>query len=202
MSWGAGCLTTLDILATKTYHGGMKTFIRILLAGVVFAASQGISLADSTYSFSFSVAQKKEAETKQENYYETTKNQKWSYVVTMENKSFKDVSDIEIKYVMFSKSVATTRVTQNGREEFQRHEGSTTIKTLKNNDQVTFSTDGVMLKSVQLADGWTYVGGSTGAKGALRGLWLRVYVGGQMVSEFMDPPDLNNKATFDPPAKN
>jgi hypothetical protein len=195
-------LTKLDIFTSTTYDKGMKTFLRVLLAGVVFTASLGISRADSNYSFSFSLAQKKGGGTKTETYYETTKNQKWSYLVTMENKSFKDVADIQIKYVVFSKQIGyNTTVTIGGRNSggLMRHEGTTTIKMLKNNDKVTFSTDGVMLTSIDYDDGY---GEESLAKGALKGLWLRVYVDGQMVAEYTDPTDLPNKATFDPPPKN
>ena len=185
------------------YHGGMKTFLRILLAGVIFSAGQGVSRADSGYSFSFSLVQKAGSGTKTDAYGETTKNQKWSYLVTMENKSFKDVSDIEIKYVVYSKQSGygyVQTVPIGGRRTgagLQRHEGTARIKLLKNNDKVTFSTDGVMLTTIA----YDYYS-ETLAKGALKGLWLRVYVGGKMVYEFMDPPDLNQQATFDPPPKN
>ena len=183
----------------------MKTFLRIMLAGMIFAAGQGIMRADSGYSFSFSLTQKNGGGTKSETYYETTKNQKWSYLVTMENKSFKDVSDIEIKYVVFSKQMGytgtvTVPIGSHGNSSgLQRHEGTASIKLLKNNDKVTFSTDGVMLKSIDYNDGWE---SGTLAKGALRGLWLRVYVGGNMVYEFMDPPDLKQRASFDAQPKN
>jgi hypothetical protein len=177
----------------------MKTFIRLLLAGIIFTVSQGISRADAGYSFSFTTKQGHEGGTKKERFGETVKNQKWSYTVTIENKSFKDVSDIEIKYVVFSKQSALGDAVVIGHEDLQRHDGGTTIKLLKNNDQVSFTTDGIMLTSVQFNDGYDYYG--TGAKGALRGLWLRVYVGGQMVSEYMDPPNLSSKQTFEPPPK-
>ena len=174
----------------------MKTILHVSLAVIVLTTGHEILRADAGYSFSFSAAQKKGGGTKMQNDDESVKNQKWSYLVTMENKSFKDVSDMEIKYVMFSKQGTFTQTT--GHPNLQRHEGTISIKLLKNNDTITFSTDPVMLKTIDYYDGWY---ADERATGALRGLWLRVYIGGQMVSEFMDPPDLSNRATFDPPPK-
>lgn len=166
---------------------------------MILCSGQGILRADAGYSFGFTVAQKNTGATKRESEYETIKSGKWSYFITMENKSFKDVSDMEIKYVMFSKQeVYGEMETVGGHQDLQRHEGSISIKLLKNNDQVSFSTDGIVLKNVTYNDGWY---ADEGAKGALRGLWLRVYVGGIMVAEYMNPQNLNDKVTFDPPPK-
>lgn len=164
---------------------------------MIFAVCAGASRADSGYSFDFTVKQTHTGGTKLQTSDESIKNQKWSYAVTMENKSFKDVQDIEIKYVMFSIQPQLGEVTT-GHQSLQRHAGTVSIKLLKNNDTVTFDTDGIMLKTVDYYDGWY---ADEQAKGALRGLWLRVYVGGQMVYEFMDPQNLSNKQTFDPPPK-
>jgi hypothetical protein len=191
------CLTSLDIAAPAIYHGGMKTFIRALGVGVIFAVCAGTSRADSGYSFGFTVQQKHIGGTKVETYDESIKNLKWSYAVTMENKSFKDVQDIQIKYVMFSIQQQVGVVTT-GRQNLQRHTGTVSIKVLKNNDTITFNTDAILLKTVDYYDGYY---ADEQAKGALRGLWIRVYVGGQMVYEFMDPQNLSNKETFDPPPK-
>ena len=133
----------------------------------------------------------------------TIKNQKWSYQVTMENHSFKDVADLEIKYVVFSRQDKAGQVTAGGHQEFQRHEGSTTIKSLLNNDKVTFSTDGIMLEKPPNwpMDGEWASGASSTAKGALRGIWIRVYVGGQMVAEYQNPPELATQGNLRPAAK-
>ena len=182
-----------------------RIFPRILLAAVILAMGQGITHADAGYSFSFTLDQKKEGGTTQMNEEETVKNQKWSYMVTMENKSFKDVGAMEIKYVVFSKQEQAGRVSRVGSrpQSLQRHEGSTTVPGIKNNDKVTFNTDPVVLKTVELNDGWYYAtGADTRSKGALRGIWLRVFVGGIMVAEYMDPPNLSDNTTFDPPVNN
>lgn len=174
----------------------MKTSLLALVAGLVLVAGQSVSNADSKYSFSFVVSQKHDAGTKKETYYETSKNQKWSYFIKLENKSFKDVSNIEIKYVMFSKQEEAYVISSTG-DPLQRHTGTISIKQIKNNDTVEFSTDAVELTNISYNDGY-YV--DEGIKGALRGLWLRVYVGGQMVAEYINPPGLSGKERFEGPA--
>ena len=85
-----------------------------------------------------------------------------------------------------------------GQQDLKRTTGNThLIKLLKNNDSVTFTTTEVMLQNISSA----YYDDFGGAKGALRGIWIRVYVGGQMVAEFTDPQNLSTKQTFDPPPK-
>ena len=158
----------------------MKTFIRVLMGMVIFSLAQGVVCADSGYSFNFVVAQKHEAGgSKTLKSDMTIKNQKWSYQVTMENHSFKDAVQIWRSSMWFSANrTKPGEVTVIGHQEFQRHAGGTTIKSLLNNDKVSFSTDPIMLKTTELADGWSWdSGASSTAKGALRGIWIRVYVG-------------------------
>ena len=175
----------------------MKTFLLAALAGVFLMLGQSVSHADAGYSFSFSVEQKHDAGTKTTTYYSEQKNQNWYYKVTMDNKSFKDVSGIEIKYVVFSKQEQFSYdVIQTTGVPLQRHPGSLTMRMVKNNDTVTFNTDGIALTNVTYNDGYY---ADEGAKGALRGIWIRVYVGGQMVAEFMNPTGLSQKVQFDGP---
>ena len=174
----------------------MKPFVRALLAVAVLAAGQGVLCADFGYSFSFTVVQKHGNGTKTENDFETVKNQKWSYLVTMENKSFKDVYNIEVKYVMFTKQEGHDIDGPTGQNKLERHTGTVPIKLIKNNDKVSFSTDSILLTNVVYNYG---LYADETAKGALKGLWLRIYIGGQMVAEYMNPQDLSNKEQFDAP---
>src|SRR5271163_1858248 len=105
------------MLMSGNYHGWMRAFVRMLMAGVIFTASQAILHADSGYSFSFAVAQSHGGGTKKEKTYETIKEQKCSYKVTIENKSFKDVSDMEVKYVVFSQQKDLGEITVIGGSE-------------------------------------------------------------------------------------
>ncbi|HWB57844.1 MAG TPA: hypothetical protein VG733_00050 [Chthoniobacteraceae bacterium] len=175
----------------------MNTSLRLMVAGVILASTLTVAHAGD-YSFDFTVQQKHDAGATGANDERTTKTQKWFYNVTMRNLSFKDVANMEIKYVIFSKQEAVGDFEPTGTTNFKRQPGTLSIKLLKNNDEVTFSTDGVVLTNVtyNYAD---YAGEQS--KGMLQGLWIRVYVGGQMVSEFTSPTGLANKTTFDPPPK-
>ena len=175
----------------------MKTFIRVLLAVAIFNLGHGIVRADGGYSFDFTLAQKKTGGDKKETRDMTKFKENWAYVVTMVNTSFKDVANIEVKYIIFIKPEKPGR-DSTGNVKYQRHEGSTTTPLLKNNDQFVFTTDSVELSGVELADGWVWASGAnTRSKDKLRGLWIRVFVSGVQVAEFMDPPELSTKETWD-----
>jgi hypothetical protein len=182
----------------------MKTCIRVLLAALIFNIGQGALLADGGYSFGYTVEQKKEAagENKSKGPIKV-KSQNCSYQVTMENKSFKDIPQMEVKYVVFTKQPQAGGPTVIGANaELNRHAGTADVKALKNGERVTFTTEPVLLKTSELDASYYYTSGaSSTARGALRGLWIRVFVGGQLVAEYTDPAELKTKTTFDAPAK-
>ena len=86
-------------------------------------------------------------------------------------------------------------------QNLKRTAGSTTIKLLKNNDSVTFSTNEIMLQNISSAyydDFWR-------GQSALRGIWIRgFYVGGadgRPNSPWTRRDLLRHSETFDPPPK-
>ena len=76
----------------------MKTFIRILLA-VIFSAAP--LCADSGYSFGITSAARKVGAEKQQKSGVNLSKEEWVYDITIENKSIKDVQNVEIKYIIF-----------------------------------------------------------------------------------------------------
>ncbi len=181
----------------------MKNITRLSLAVVLAAAAVCNLRADSGYSFDFVLSQKKAGDSKaQDKKGVSVKDEKWSYAVTVVNKSFKDVPGFQIKYVVFSKPDNAGKAVKPGQVDLERHAGTATIGALRNNDQTTFYTEPVELRTVQLDSGWEWKSGSdTYARGALRGIWIRVYIGDQLVAEFKNPANLADVTTFDPPAK-
>lgn len=179
----------------------MKTFPRLLVAILLFNLCNGALRADNGYNFDVKAEQKKVSDgPKQDGKGATLKIENWSFVVTMDNHSFKDVPACVIKYVVFVKP-------ENGKEgkaALGRAQGSVQCPGIVNNGRFTFTTDPVEILVQQLKDGYVWSGsGQTGnMHDKMRGIWFRVYVGDQVVYEFINPKDLASRGeTFDAPPK-
>ncbi len=121
--------------------------------------------------------------------------------MTVENHSFKDVPAIEVKYVLFTKPESAKSVP--GKAQLERTEGTATIAGIKNNDRVTFETKAVAILVQQLKPGyvWSGSGSSSDMHDRLRGIWMKFYIDGQQVFEFVNPSELSTRGeTFEAPA--
>ncbi len=153
-------------------------------------------LADSGYSFAVTRESKKlDGERKEKSVTMQTKDV-WAYKVTLENKSFKDADNVEIKYLVFMKPDAAGERTRD--EKLVRKEGSIKVPSIKNFEKYTFTTEPVTLTGVKLQPGWSYTSGANArAKDSMSGLWLRIFVNGQQVMEDINPTWLKTKETWD-----
>jgi len=112
----------------------------------------------------------------------------WVYDVTIENRTFKDLTNLDLKYVIFFKqeqlgvkAAATPR----------QQSGSFSIDGLKPHEKKSFSTNPVELNKSNLVGEWIYRSGAKpNAQDTLVGLAVRVYQGGQQFAEFANPSTL------------
>jgi hypothetical protein len=109
----------------------------------------------------------------------------WKYEVTIENKTFKDLAGLEMKYVIFYKP---EELGTREEKKMQRQNGSFAVDALKSHEKKSFTTNAVELKNAHLNNGYYYSdGGRQAARDTLEGLWVRVYQGGQQVGEYANP---------------
>jgi len=112
----------------------------------------------------------------------------WVYDVTIENRMFKELTNLDFKYVIFFKqeqlgvkAPATPR----------QQSGSFNIDSLKPHEKKSFSTNPVELNKSNLVGNWIYSSGAKpNAQDTLVGLAVRVYQGGQQFAEFANPSTL------------
>ena len=112
----------------------------------------------------------------------------WVYDMTIENKTFKELTNLDLKYVIFFKqeklgvkAAATPR--QQG--------GSFSIDSLKPHEKKSCSTNPVELNKANLVGSWIYSSGAKpNAQDTLVGLAVRVYRGGEQFAEFANPSTL------------
>lgn len=117
----------------------------------------------------------------------TTK-EHWVYDLAIENKTFKELADLEVKYVIFFKQ---EQLGKKAEPTPRRQNGSFSIPALKSHEKKSFTTDAVELKKSNLVGNWHYSSGAKpNAQDTLVGLAVRVYQNGQQVAEYANPSTL------------
>lgn len=113
------------------------------------------------------------------------------YNITVQNKRFKVMPEIQVKYMIFlddakggSKEDATGKT----------HTGSETLTNLASNASVSFETKPFKLTTVDLDAGWYYTSGAGNrARDKANGVWIRAYADGKMIGEYANPSTITKK---------
>ena len=114
--------------------------------------------------------------------------EQWVYDLTVENKTFKELTELEVKYqIFFTKEKLGSKVAAISK----RQSGSVSIPSLKSHEKKVVSTTQVELTKQHLVGAYHYVDGAKpNANDALVGVWFRVMQGGQQIAEFANPSNL------------
>jgi len=146
------------------------------------------ALAPTTpYSFDFK-AEKKKLEGKRTTTLEhITSVEKWCYTVTIQNHSFTDIPNVDVKYIVYYK-----KEREGSKVVKDKHlSGSATATMLLNNGQFAFDTEPIELVKAELLGTFYYANGARArSRDAITGIWLRLYQNGTMIGEYADPPEL------------
>jgi hypothetical protein len=112
----------------------------------------------------------------------------WVYDVTIENKTFKELAGLEVKYTIFFEQ-EQLGVKANPAPRHQN--GTFNIPTLKAHEKGSFTTDSVELRKSNLVGNFHYANGAKlNAQDTLVGLAVRVYQNGQQLAEYANPSTL------------
>ena len=121
----------------------------------------------------------------------TVSKEHWNYEVSVENSSFKPMTQIDVRYMIFYKAeeLGSKAPAQ------QKHlSGSFSIDALTPHGRKTFTTNSVGLNKSHLTGHWYYSGGERiKAEDTLAGIWVRVYQGGQTIGEYANPSFLSKE---------
>jgi hypothetical protein len=120
----------------------------------------------------------------------TARKKEQIYQITVTNSSFKEVPEMELKYIIFlereklgSKAASIERVT-----------GAAPLKALKVREKQTVETKDFALASESLAPGWIFEnGGKVRTRESVKGIWVRLYRDGQLVNELVSPSSIAAK---------
>ena len=165
----------------------------VLAVVLVFILCCHAVRADNGYSFGFSNLQVKYDSKLSRLVDDLTTTSHRGYKVSIENRSFKNLADVEFKYTIFA-------VIDN---QPKRLEFETTVPLIKNGEKYILNTEPVELRRIEslgITDKVTS-GKTEGVitrrwtqNDTLTGLWLRMSVNGAQIAEFFDPPALKEKA--------
>ncbi|MEO0508894.1 MAG: hypothetical protein AAF065_03415 [Verrucomicrobiota bacterium] len=119
----------------------------------------------------------------------STSNKSWmeGYEITLSNESRGDITDLDVKYIifMFDEKVAATRKNQG---ELKREFGNFDLARLEPDGTTNHLTEKFRMQKSQLKQGWYYInGGDYKAEDELAGCWVRVYKDGEMLREVSLP---------------
>jgi hypothetical protein len=121
-----------------------------------------------------------------------TSEEQWGYTATLFNRASKPLNGARVEYILFVKPD-----TEPGKDTtsapLKEKSGSKTIDALPAHDSVNFRTDSITIFKQQLKPGyiWGKTGNNAAIKDSLYGIWVRVYVGDQMVDEVLNPESLS-----------
>jgi len=112
----------------------------------------------------------------------------WVYDVTIENKTFKELANLDLTYVIFFKQEPLgVKAAPRPRQQ----SGSFSIDSLKSHEKKSLTTNPVELNKSNLVGHWHYESGAKpNAQDTLVGLAVRVYQGGQLFAESANPSTL------------
>lgn len=116
------------------------------------------------------------------------------YNVSITSKTAKPLSDLEVKYMIFyldfepSEPEKPTETSKTG---------MLAIKNLPGNQSVVLKTDPLTLTSATLDGNKYWVNGaSNSAKDKITGVWIRVYMGTELVGEYANPSTIAKRQTW------
>jgi len=114
-----------------------------------------------------------------------------AYKVTVENRTFKAIPELQMKYMIFYVEPKT------GHKEKPIeavHKGGETLTNLQSLRTATFETTPLKLTKEELDAGWYWAGSSTSRlKDKVTGVWIRAYANGNLVGEYSNPTTVLKK---------
>lgn len=120
--------------------------------------------------------------------------EEWGYAVTLSNRLSKPLKKIRIEYVLFVKPDKEPGNNSKA-PPLTRKSGSYTIDQIEARDQTIFKTVSMPTLKTELRGNvyWGKTGGKNAVSDSLYGIWARVYVDNQLITEISTPDTLASK---------
>ena len=166
----------------------MKTMLLQLVAGLIFVSSAAHA---QVHDVVITATRKKVDEQKSRSSMQTITTREYAYTVTVTNRSFKAMPQLEVKYMIFYEEAQPGSKDKPATLNLQ---GKESLTNLENNRPVTFETQPVKLSKSEL-DGHVYwtSGAKSQTKDSVTGLWFRAFADGKIVGEYANPSTTSKK---------
>lgn len=140
------------------------------------------------------VTKKKLDEEKSRDGNKTITTKELGYNITVQNKRFKTMPEIQVKYMIFLTDERAGS-TQDG--VTKPHTGSETLTNLASNASVSFETKPIKISTEDLDAGWYYTSGAGNrARDKVNGVWVRAFADGKIIGEYANPSTIAKKNTW------
>jgi hypothetical protein len=125
----------------------------------------------------------------------TVKTKQVAYSISVQNKTFQDLKDITVKYMLFYDN-AKPGEAERAQETSVR--GSDAVPVLGRGETKIVETKPVVLTSAALDGGWHYTNGAKQkAEDRIAGVWIRAYVNNEIVGEYANPTSMTSRVWKD-----
>jgi len=125
----------------------------------------------------------------------TKKQEHWCYALSIENKAFQPLIDVDVKYIIYYK-VAQLGSTAQPRE--QQQSGEDTIKLIGQHAKQSLDTAAVELNTQAVVGNFYAANGSKlKVEDSLTGVWVRLYQNGVLIAEYARPTSIPTKKKWD-----
>ncbi|MFA6960893.1 MAG: hypothetical protein WC205_09100 [Opitutaceae bacterium] len=130
--------------------------------------------------------------TKKEDIGSITTEENWGYSLTASNRTNKPIKNLKIEYALFVKPDLEPGKDSTS-SKLKRSTGTTTIPEIAAGSKIVVRTDSVKIYKQKLKPGWVWgkTGGEEKLRDTLYGIWMKAYVGDQIVVETVSPDGLS-----------
>ncbi len=117
--------------------------------------------------------------------------EKWGYTVSLKNRTDHELSGVRLDYVLFARQDQAGNP-KSSDQKFRQKRYRTNVEPIAVFSQTDVRTNTIDTRKTQLQGGivWKDSGGDSTTRDTLYGIWLRVYVGDQLLIEQANPPGL------------
>lgn len=118
--------------------------------------------------------------------------EKVSYQIKLQDVSFGDFTNLTVDYILFVERQKLGE--KKGTEVEERVKGSSAVAALTRKEPQSVTTNEVDLKKENLVGTYHFPnGGRIKVEDSVKGIWVRVSQGGQLVGEYANPPTIANR---------
>ncbi|MEI6714235.1 MAG: hypothetical protein WCO60_10815 [Verrucomicrobiota bacterium] len=168
----------------------------IVLLGAVAAHAEDLQVTVNRKTSGFANAQDTLKGAKGSTAAAHVQNQKWKADVKVQNRTSKDMEEMEVHYNIFVKRQELGQKV--GEDKIEVVKGDSKIPVLKSQAAEAFEMSEVELhQSTLLGNVMFKNGGQQRVADDVLGVWIKFTRGGTDVSEYMNPPGLNKKHKFE-----